>query len=58
MVSVGALASTLYAWVAEALLLLALLTLACTFAAPSGKAAGIRRRKPLRSSFHWRRRLR
>ena len=39
MVSVGALASTLYAWVAEALLPLALLTLACTFAAPSGRVA-------------------
>ena len=39
MVSVGALASTLYAWIAEALLPLALLTLACTFAAPSGRVA-------------------
>ena len=39
MVSVGALASMLYAWVAEALLPLALLTLACTFAAPSGRVA-------------------
>ena len=39
MITVGALASTLYAWVVVALLPLTLLTLACALASPSRRAA-------------------